>query len=485
MAAFGTLNGPAKLNAVSSLLDKLAQDLESNKLPQNERDAALEELKIYGRDPRNSDPIFTRRGIETLTKHAFNNPSTTTSRNALRVLCNALLLKPETRQIFVDIVPEAKACSQLKNDNRDDEFLISRLIFLTTYGTNIDLQKLIDQHGLAASVVGNLARHAERSSVPRSNGSQADPMEEMALVETLKLVFNVTQFCKQRVESFSAGIPHIITLLRNISPPSAQKPLDPPFASLINALMNLKFNGKDVEKAFYPDDEPTGVADSLVDLLDRSTKAYGDSELEHTVTPLVCVISMLYEHAPAPVREAMQSKLLPTDEDRQGVLGQGDNLPARLLRNSTNPLTPELRNAILHLLFDMSDKNAEIFVRNVGYGFASGFLFQNNIPVPEMSKPGDDRGAGAEGAGGRAFNPITGQFLDRENLPDLPDMTDAEKEREAERLFVLFERIKQLGVMSVQNPVEQAVQEGRFQELDDDEDDDDEDEKGNSSKTKG
>jgi hypothetical protein len=61
------------------LLDKLAQDLESNNLQPkgksllkhrarvvsltswSERDAALEELKIYGRDPRNSDPIFTRR----------------------------------------------------------------------------------------------------------------------------------------------------------------------------------------------------------------------------------------------------------------------------------------------------------------------------------------------------------------------------------------------------------------------------------------
>lgn len=40
-------------------------------------------------------------------------------------------------------------------------------------------------------------------------------------------------------------------------------------------------------------------------------------------------------------------------------------------------------------------------------------------------------------------------------------------------------RLKQLGVMSVQNPVEQAVQEGRFEELPDD-NDDDEDKDGSS-----
>ncbi|KAL1839804.1 hypothetical protein VTK73DRAFT_3914 [Phialemonium thermophilum] len=48
-------------------------------------------------------------------------------------------------------------------------------------------------------------------------------------------------------------------------------------------------------------------------------------------------------------------------------------------------------------------------------------------------------------------------------------MTDEEKEREAERLFVLFERLKKTGVVDVQNPVEQAFREGRVQELDDDE----------------
>jgi len=44
-------------------------------------------------------------------------------------------------------------------------------------------------------------------------------------------------------------------------------------------------------------------------------------------------------------------------------------------------------------------------------------------------------------------------------------MTEEEKEREAERLFVLFERMRRLGVMQVENPVRRAQQEGRFEEL--------------------
>ena len=61
-------------------------------------------------------------------------------------------------------------------------------------------------------------------------------------------------------------------------------------------------------------------------------------------------------------------------------------------------------------------------------------------------------------------NPITGQKLDMESNLEI-EMTDEEKEREAERLFVLFERMQKLGV-GVQNPVRAAQRSGRFEELD-------------------
>ena len=83
----------------------------------------------------------------------------------------------------------------------------------------------------------------------------------------------------------------------------------------------------------------------------------------------------------------------------------------------------------------MSDRDASRFVENVGYGLASGFLFQNNIPMPP-SAPETSNARNTE----RSVNPITGQFVDAEDPVDEPEMTQEEKEREAERLFVLFER---------------------------------------------
>ncbi len=291
-----------------------------------------------------------------------------------------MLIKPETRQMFVNLGYESKACNKLKNDSRDDEFLVSRILFLTTYGTNIKLLALIDQYHLADNIAQNLARHAKLLT-GKASKAKADPMEDMALTETAKLLFNVSHFCAERVDSFTPAIPHIITLIckHDLPPTNA---LDPPFGPLVNALISLNLASKDVASALFPRNEQSAVAERLIRILDKSVRQPGDSELEQTVTPLVTVIRRVHDMASGSVRDHIRGQLLPTDQDRQKVLGRGDSLPSILLRHSTNPMTPQLRDAISHLLFDMSDKDASKFVQNVGYGFASGFLFQNNLPIP-------------------------------------------------------------------------------------------------------
>lgn len=344
-----------------------------------------------------------------------------------------MLLAPEARQKYVDLGYEAKACSKLKSDDRDDEFLVSRVIFLTTYGTNANIPELIDKHQLAETIVENLERHANRGATSKqANG----PMEQMALAETLKLLFNITHYCKDKASSFSPAVPHIVTLLRDSTPQPA-KPLDPPIGSLINALLNLNLGTTEIAASFYPDNEPTSFSDRLLDLLKRSSKAYNDEDLETNVTPLIGVIRAVHEYAPELVKTSIRKQLLPTETDRNEVLGKGTSIPSWLLKNSTNPLTPHLRETISDLLFEMSDKDPTTFVNNVGYGFASGFLFNRNLPVPDTEAgSSSDVGGGAS----RPINPVTGQFLDREQHPDLPEMTEEEQEQEAERLFVLFER---------------------------------------------
>ncbi|KAH8169068.1 guanine nucleotide exchange factor synembryn domain-containing protein [Sarocladium implicatum] len=462
----GMATGPAKLKAVQDIVDRLSEDLEGVSLAEPERDAALEELKIYGRDPRQADPIFSEKGLTMLLRHAFESSSQTTSHGAMRVLANAMLLNKAARQLFVDRDYPPKACAKLGEDESwDGEFLLSRIIFLTTYETSVSLADLLDKHQLAQRIVDKLGRHAE---LLRSDSkSKTEMMEEMALVETAKLLFNVTHFSGQYISSFTPAIAHLAALLWKHDLP-ATKPLDSGLSHLTNGLLNLDFAAAEAQEALFPKDDLSKVAMRLVAILDRAMRSYDDAEMDVMVTPLVGLLIKLYETAPTSTRDDMQDALLPTVEDREKVLGKGSNLPSRLLKGSTDPSTPKLGNSISHLLFDLSGKDASRFVENVGYGYASGFLFQNNISIPESASKAFDAGDGRGGQ--RPVNPITGQFLDTEQHIDAPEMTQEEKEREAERLFVLFERLKKNGLINVQNPVEQAVQEGRFEELSDSED---------------
>lgn len=61
---------------------------------------------------------------------------------------------------------------------------------------------------------------------------------------------------------------------------------------------------------------------------------------------------------------------------------------------------------------------------------------------------------------GASINPITGT-LQAEHVPS--DMTEEEKEREAEKLFVLFDRLEKSGALPPsQNPIRKAAAEGRL-----------------------
>lgn len=67
--------------------------------------------------------------------------------------------------------------------------------------------------------------------------------------------------------------------------------------------------------------------------------------------------------------------------------------------------------------------------------------------------------AGLTDAQGEAINPITG-IRNRPRENNEIEMTEEEKEREAEKLFVLFDRLEKKGM--VVNPVRKALQDGRL-----------------------
>jgi hypothetical protein len=289
----------------------------------------------------------------------------------------------------------------------------------------------------------------------------------------LKLLFNLTQFYPRYSGVFIDTIEAILEILISIE--LQPQPIQPPVTQLINALLNLDLSGdldSEDNTPLFPKENPHQNHLRLIAILDSAVRTLKEEDLE-TAVPLVTLLRRVYELAPNPVKAEMQSHLLPSNSERAQPLGKTDSLPSHLLRLSTSPIAPNLREGISSLLFELSDKDATTFVRNVGYGFAAGFLMTHSLPVPEgtlgsssSENEGVDPGEKMTKVDGREINPITGQRRDMEPEDSLPEMTDEEKEREAEKLFVLFERLKATGVMNVVNPVEQAAREGRFEEVD-------------------
>lgn len=80
-----------------------------------------------------------------------------------------------------------------------------------------------------------------------------------------------------------------------------------------------------------------------------------------------------------------------------------------------------------------------------------------------MAAPPRADGAPSTTPSGQAINPITGTTY--APAPDGPEMTDEEKEQEAEKLFVLFDRLERNGaIQPSQNPVRRAMQQQQQQQ---------------------
>ena len=481
-----TPTGKIKLKHIQRILTTLNDDLSSPCLTPEQRREALEQLKIHGRDPKDAGPIFTKEGIGILTKHGLTERSSPSSLEALRCLANAMLLEPTTRQIFVDLGCANQAAERLKIQDSDNEFLISRILFLLTYESKLNFDPLFNDHELGESINAHIARHAKEFSQADSK-NEPSSFDQAALSESLKLLFNLSTYYPQHVSTFTASIENIRKILNHIAIPNP--PLQPPVTYLINALVNLDLRDDHQSDSISNLSTATTI---LTTILSQCLTSYNPTELETHAIPLLTLLRKIYACTSQTQKKHMQTVLLPQQSDRDLPLGQSDTLPSQLLRLSTSPTAPKLREGISGLMFELSDQDATTFVKNVGYGYAAGFLLSHEIAVPESSlkaRHGTVKdGNGEEGEvtvaeEGELVNPITGQKLSKEEeamVDTGPEMSEEEKEKEAERLLVLFERLRATGVVSVENPVREAVERGDFdggkgggrvEEVDNDDDD--------------
>ncbi|KAG2182281.1 hypothetical protein INT43_007208 [Umbelopsis isabellina] len=488
----GKLEG-LDLTTKGLLIESILSDLKNSDIKDSwsdkVRSQVLELLKLLGRNPTGSDKLYSKEGMDTLVTEASLQSDkcyeSLSSVEALKCIANSLLLVSDTKSYFEDgegIASCAKIL-QASHVSGTSRFLAVRILFFITIDRPNIVKTLVESQGLSFGLAKTLELSVS-SVLDKHTSQQGAISAEMQTTEALKLFFNLalvmtaeadnesSEEAKQKefAAQFKDSIKSILRLVQFI-PLSTHNTLSSPLLNAIHALLHVP----------YSEDWNRGVISNLKEALTLAVpELVGDNSSEenfeqlranqadNTLAPLLLVLRRAAAND-MESRNFLAESLLPSENDRSLPVNKGDHISARLVRLMTSTALPNTRDSLCDLFYVLCDEDANKLSQRVGYGNAIGFLMNRDIPLQPPST------SQSNGPQEREVNPITGQFLDEENQgPSLADMTDEEKEREAERLFVLFERLKKTGVVDVENPIAKAMREshGRVSEIDSEEGDD-------------
>lgn len=238
---------------------------------------------------------------------------------------------------------------------------------------------------------------------------------------------------------------------KNVDLPPSESPLLKTLLDMIDAFCKKYFSSKDIDNHHATRDE------------EEDLQAFGE--------PALLLLRKL-ANGSEKFRLIAKSRILPENVDRKVGLDKREDLTGILIRLMGSQNYPRLARASGEVLLAICGGRASQMTAEIGYGPCAGFLTNigqaHAIPESEMKD-----------SSGRPIDPITGKVLPTAEEMTRQDaesgfsqMTEEEKEAEAERLFGLFDRLDKTGIIKVDknsHPVQKAVDSGRFQEIDEEE----------------
>ncbi|KAJ2304497.1 hypothetical protein IWW55_002402, partial [Coemansia sp. RSA 2706] len=400
--------------------------------------------------------------------------------DALTCIANAMLLHPECRSRVAEHQCLDNIAKILGATNGDltVEFLCARCLLLAL-GTKEAAQYCVEQHGLQNVLAQTAQAALNADGLTSAANSRFTPQQVLA--EVLKAALSLctyslqwihdtepesdSSFPQERAIEFAALLDVSLRVLCN-SPLEAHH-LSSAAKQAVGIAMDFSTNSSaEIRELWLPGMATLQNVDAIYDLLkgivshttseSSETGSCADnviSEYQDELTPLALVLTRLAtEHPDA--RQRLFLAIYPEGTIDYSELPENrPGLSAKLVRLMKTPHGGMLPGAIGDLLLALLGHDIKQFIMAVGYGNAAGYMVARNIAIPsdiiEQVKQQDDESA--------SVDPITGRYWDQEGIDrELASMTDEEKEREAERLFVLFERLNKTGVIKVENPIRAA-----------------------------
>ncbi|KAJ2181883.1 hypothetical protein EV180_005377 [Coemansia sp. RSA 518] len=443
---------------------------------------ALGILKVFGRQMSDGGEIATQRAISGLLKLA--NMSYLSSENdssmsyasdicsdALTCVANAMLLKPECRayaaehqciDTIVDIMGAAGNDSTLLQDvlgqtantflNHDD---------VSTSGKFSSQQVLTEILKAAMGLCGYALKWIHTDKISSEKKLVLDdsfpPDKAVDFILLLKVALDTLDKAPLEDHHLASSTKQAVAIVMNFSTIEPQ--------AIRDIWLPRDHMWKHVDTIFgLFKDIVYHVVDTFSD--DNNLPSVIADTYQAELTPLMLVLVRLVSEHPD-VREHLFYKVYPKDAIDFAVLPENrPGMAAKLVRLMRSPDSGPFSVSTItgDLLLALLGNDIRQFILTVGYGNAAGYMVARHIEIPadiieQVRESSSESGA---------VNPVTGRYWSQEDTnQELANMTDEEKEREAERLFVLFERLNKTGIIKTANPVCAAAESGRFEELDD------------------
>ncbi|KAJ2887237.1 hypothetical protein H4R27_000034 [Coemansia aciculifera] len=454
---------------------------------------ALTLLKTLGRQLDDSNELGTERAFNGLLSLALDMKNQAgmdseqadyaieACNEALTCVANTMLLLPKSRSLFADICGADAIDKILRSDaSQTTAFLCGRCLFLSIESPS-SAAYCVDTLDLPKTLARVIRMSLDRGSDKRDRFSPQQVMNELFKAAMSLCVY------------YPRGTPHGSTSDDSLPPEHAAKLIDilqvsldtlcalplssghlaDPARQAIGIALNFPTLSPDpVLRCWLPLDESSGAeseeeryryVDRIYQLFTLlADSATGDDSCKAEITPLALVLVRLVTEHPN-VRRRLFYRVYPQDsEDYSALPEDRPGLSGTLVRLMRVPQGGMLSGAIGDFLLALLGQDVAKFILAVGYGNAAGYMLARGIAIPESVIRQVRDAVDSE----PVVDPVTGRYLNQDTDRELANMTDEEKEREAERLFVLFERLNKTGFIKVDNPVRAAMESGRFQEID-------------------
>ncbi|KAL2315888.1 Synembryn-like protein C3E7.04c [Schizosaccharomyces pombe] len=384
-------------------------------------------------------------------------------------------LKQLTTSVFEVRAPKVLSLISTFNDDLERRVVFMRFLFILLSTQTDDI--CLDMRQVRTQLIQMLKKMWTLNSSP-SNNSQDN---EMVLTEILRLLFPISKRSYLKEEDEQKNLLLVIEIWASSLNNNPNSPLR---WHATNALLSFNLQLLSLDQAIYVSEIACQTLQSIlisreVEYLEKGLNLYFDiaAKYQNTLPPILAILLSLLSFFN--IKQNLSMLLFPTNDDRKQSLQKGKSFRCLLLRLLTIPIVEPIGTYYASLLNELCDGDSQQIARIFGAGYAMGISqHSETMPFPSpLSKAAspvfqkNSRGQENTEENNLAIDPITGSMCTNRNKSQRLELSQEEKEREAERLFYLFQRLEKNSTIQVTNPIQQAVNSGLYEKLDDNDSD--------------